>query len=53
MAKQFLKIHWLKNSYYVLTQSLLEYGIVAWRGASKTLITSIQIAQNKSERLKD
>ena len=44
MAKQFLNILCLKN--FALTQSLIEYGIVAWGGAVKTIITSIRIAQN-------
>jgi len=29
-----------------LTQSLIEYGIVAWGGVAKSIITSMQIAQN-------
>ncbi|KAL4098040.1 hypothetical protein QTP88_022712 [Uroleucon formosanum] len=27
MSKHFFNIHWLKNTYYNLTQSLIEYGI--------------------------
>jgi len=30
MSKHFLNIHWLKNTYYNLKQSLIEYGIVVW-----------------------
>ncbi|KAF0771556.1 neuroblastoma-amplified sequence-like [Aphis craccivora] len=36
MAKQFLNTHWLKNTYFALSQSIIEYGIVAWGGASQT-----------------
>jgi len=46
MTKQFLNILWLKNTFYALTQFLIEYGIVAWRGPAETLITSIQIVQS-------
>jgi len=45
MAKQFLNILWLKNTYFAQTQFLIEYGFLAWRGAAKTSVTSIQIAQ--------
>jgi len=44
MSKHFLNIHWLKNTYYNLTQSLIEY--VVWNNAAQTRINCLQIAQN-------
>jgi len=46
MAKQFLNTHWLKNTYFALSQSIIEYGRVAWSGASQTYTNNIQTAQN-------
>jgi len=36
MAKPFLNTHWLKNTFFDLSQSIIEYGIVAWGGASQS-----------------
>ncbi|KAF0764986.1 RNA-directed DNA polymerase from mobile element jockey [Aphis craccivora] len=51
MSKHFLNIHWLKNTYYNLTQSLIEYGIVVWGNAAQTHINCLQIAQNTSLKI--
>jgi hypothetical protein len=51
MAKHFLSIHWFKNTYPTLTQSLIEYGMVVWGSAIKTHINCIQIAQNTSLKM--
>lgn len=36
----------LREVYYALVQSVLSYGILAWGGAYKNVISKIQIAQN-------
>jgi hypothetical protein len=43
--RNFLNIHKLKNVYFALAQSLLQYGIVAWGGAYPTTLKSLSITQ--------
>lgn len=51
MAKQFLNLQWLKNTYFALSQSIIEYGIVVWGGAAHKYISGIQVAQNTSLKI--
>lgn len=51
MTKHFLNTYWLKNTYFALSQSIIEHGIVAWGGAPLTYINKLQVAQNTTLKI--
>jgi len=51
MAKLFLNTHWLKNTYFAISQSIIEYGIVAWGGVPLTYKNNLQVAQHTTLKI--
>lgn len=48
---KFCNTHLLRNLYYTLVQSRLQYGLICWGGAYKILIDKLRVSQNHIVRI--